>query len=99
MQGRVLLAELLNKAGRFADALDPATQAATAARQRQGNETPSWHLGTALLEQALAKRGLGDSKAARALAAEALAALQPTVGPMARTTRRAKTLLSELAIP
>jgi len=97
LQARGLLAELLNKAGRFADALEPATQAATAVRDHQGNQAPSWHLGYALLEQAVAKRGLGDLQTARALAAEALAALQPTVGPMARTTRRADTLVLELS--
>jgi serine/threonine protein kinase len=99
MQARAELAELLNKAGRFADALEPATQAAAAARQHQDQEKPSWHLGAALLEQAIAKRGLRDLTAARLLAGEALAALQPTVGPSSRTTQRAQTLLSELASP
>jgi tetratricopeptide (TPR) repeat protein len=99
LQARGLLAELLNRAGRFAEALEPAAQAVAAARDHQGNQAPSWHLGYALLQQAVAKRGLGDLQAARALAAEALAALQPTVGPMARTTRRAETLVSELSTP
>ena len=97
MQARVVLAGLLNKAGRFTDALAPSGEAATAAREHQGNQAPSWHLGQALLEQAVAKRGLGDLKAARSLATEALAALQLAVGPMARTTRRAEALVSELA--
>jgi len=75
----------------------PATQAATAVRQRQGAQAPSWHLGSALLEEAVAKRGLSDVRAARELAADALAQLQATVGPAARTTHRAEALLSELA--
>jgi tetratricopeptide (TPR) repeat protein len=97
LQSRLTLAELLNKAGRFADALVPAQQAATTARERHGPTARSWHLGHALLEQAVAKRGLGDVKAARELSAEALAQLQETVGPTARTTRRAEALVSELA--
>jgi len=97
LQGRVVLARLLNKAGRHADALVPATQAAAAARKHQGAQAPSWHLGNAVLEEAVAKRGLGDVQAARELAADALAQLRATVGPAARTTHRAEALLSELA--
>jgi serine/threonine protein kinase len=97
LQARVTLAEILNRAGRFADALVPAGLAATAAREHQGNASRSWHLGGALLEEAVAKRGLGDRKTALELATEALAQLQATVGPVARTTRRAEALVSELA--
>ena len=99
LQARVTLAEILNKAGRFADALVPAGLAATAAREHQGNASRSWHLGGALLEEAVAKRGLGDRKMARELATEALAQLQATVGPAATTTRRAEALVTELATP
>lgn len=97
LQARLTFAEILNKAGRFADALVPARQAADAARTRQGTASRSWHLGHALLEEAVAKSGLGDVRAARELAADALAQLQATVGPAARTTHRAEALLSELA--
>jgi eukaryotic-like serine/threonine-protein kinase len=99
LQARVMLAEILNKAGRFADALVPAGLAATAAREHQGNASRSWHVGGALLEEALAKRGLGDREVARELAMEALAHLQATVGPTATTTRRAEALVAELATP
>jgi tetratricopeptide (TPR) repeat protein len=97
MQARIVLAELLNKAGRFTDALVPAAQAATAARERQSKQAPSWHLGQALLEEAVARRGLGEVPSARALAADALVQLQQTVGPAARATRRAQALVAELA--
>jgi tetratricopeptide (TPR) repeat protein len=99
LQARLTLAELLNNVGRFADALVPAEQAATAVREHQGNAAPSWHLGHALLEVATAKRGLGDPKAARDVAADALMQLRATVGPLAKTTRRADALVAELATP
>jgi eukaryotic-like serine/threonine-protein kinase len=97
LQAQITLAELLNKAGRFADALVPAGQAAAAARAHQDSGSRSWLLGGALLEEAVAKRGLGDRNAARDFAQGALEELRPTVGTQAPDTQRAEALVSELS--
>ena len=97
LQAQITLAEILNKAGRFADALGPAGQATEAARKHQDNSSRSSLLGGALLEGAVAKRGLGDRNTARELVEDALAQLRATVGPNAPATQRAEALGSELS--
>jgi serine/threonine-protein kinase len=97
LQAQITLAEILNTAGRFADAVVPAGAAAAAARKHLDQGSRSWHLGDALLQEAVAKRGLGDRHAARDLAAEALAQLMATVGPQSPATQRAEALVSELS--
>ena len=98
LQAQITLAEILNKAGRFADALVPAGQAAAAARAHQDDGSRSWLLGGALLEEAVAKRGLDDRKTARELALAAVDQLRATVGPKASATQRAEALATELSI-
>jgi len=97
LQAQVTLAQILNKAGRFGEALVPAGQAAEAARKHHDNASHSWHLGSALLEESVARRGLGERNAARGLAGDALAELRATVGPNAPATQRAEALALELS--
>jgi serine/threonine-protein kinase len=97
LQAQITLAEILNKAGRFADALVPAGEAAAAARTHQDEGSRSWLLGRALLEEAVAKRGLDDRKTARELAVAAVDQLRATGGPKASATQRAEALATELS--
>jgi serine/threonine-protein kinase len=93
---QTFLARTLNAGERFVEARDHASRSLALARERLGGFRYSSTVGSALLEQAAAHRGLGDLGVARRDAAEALEHLRPTLGPRSRTTVRAEQLLSAL---
>lgn len=93
---RTFLARCLNASGRFDEALTHAEECAAQARERIGDLPHSSAVGAALVEVAVAHRGLGDAEAARAAATEALVHLVPTLGTRSRTTLRAERLRASL---
>jgi hypothetical protein len=95
---QTFLARSLNASKRFGEALEYAKRSVVTSRERLGGFGYSSTLGTALLEQAAAHRGLGQIDVARAEVSQALEHLHHTLGPRSRTTQRAERLLSALTI-
>jgi len=93
---QTFLARCLNAAGRFSEALSFAERSRATAAARLGDLPHSSVVGTALLEVAAARSGLGDVDGARSAVAEALAHLVPTVSPVAPSTLRAEQLRTTL---
>jgi len=96
---QTFLARSLNASGRFSEALEYAGRSVAVSRERLGGFRYSSTVGSALLEQATADRGLGHHDQARAAATEALEHLIDTLGPQSITTVRAQMLLASLAAP
>jgi tetratricopeptide (TPR) repeat protein len=96
---QTFLARSLNASGRFSEALEYAGRSVAVSRERLGGFRYSSTVGSALLEQATADRGLGHHDQARAAATEALEHLIDTLGPQSITTMRAQMLLASLAVP
>jgi hypothetical protein len=92
---RILLAQGLNASRRFAEALTLAQWCLADAKARATGER-SQNEGSALVEIATARQGLGDHTGAREATDLALDHLLPSVGPKARTTERAQALRQRL---
>jgi eukaryotic-like serine/threonine-protein kinase len=93
---QTFLARSLNANGQFGDALGAAERSLEVARARLGGFQYSSTVGSALLEKAVAHRGLGQVDAARRDAIEASEHLRHTLGSASRATERAETLRSSL---
>ena len=93
---QTLLARSLNASGQFGEALDYAERSLSVTRERLGGFRYSSTVGSALLEQAAAHRGLGQRDAALAEVSAALEHLHHTLGSKSRTTERAEQLRLEL---
>jgi hypothetical protein len=94
---QTFLARSLNAAGQFGDARVYAERSLAQARERLGGFRYSSTVGSALLEQATALRGLGRIDAARDAVNQALEHLNQSLGPRSRTTERAEQLRIALA--
>ena len=93
---QTFLARSLNAGERFKEALNHAERSEAVARERLGGFHYSSTLGTALLEQAVAHRGLGQIDTARHEVSQALEHLTHTLGSRSRTTQRAQQLQESL---
>jgi eukaryotic-like serine/threonine-protein kinase len=93
---QTFLARCLNAAGDFTDALTQAERSFAIAEGRLGDFPHSSTVGSALLEVATARAGLGDITAARRAVSDAIAHLLPTVGSAGPTMRRAERLQASL---
>jgi serine/threonine-protein kinase len=94
---QTFLARSLNASGEFDEARRVAERSLAQARERLGGFRYSSTVGSALLEQAAALRGLGQFDAARAAVGQSLDHLNPTLGGRSATTERAERLRSALA--
>ena len=90
------LAEAQLAVGDYPSASASADRALALAEPRLGELTHSAHVGRALLLRGLALAGRGQAEAARAELVKAVEHLEPSSGPDASTTRRAKEQLALL---
>ena len=93
---QTFLARSLNASGRFNEALEFAEKSLAQSREGLGGFRYSSTVGSALLEQATAHRGLGHIEAARAAVTQAIEHLNDTLGSRSITTLRAERLHSSL---
>jgi tetratricopeptide (TPR) repeat protein len=94
---QTFLARSLNASGRFAEAVEYAERSLTQSRKRLGAFHHSSAVGSALLEQATAYRGLRRLDEARTAVSEALEHVNDTLGPQSPTAMRAQRLQATLA--
>ena len=93
---QTFLARSLNASGRFNEALEFAEKSLAQSREGLGGFRYSSTVGSALLEQATAHRGLGHIDAARAAVTQAIEHLNDALGLQSTTTVRAQRLHSAL---
>jgi hypothetical protein len=93
---QTFLARSLNSAGRFQEALAAAERSLALAESRGTRVRHAAPVGTALLEIATAKHGLGDGPGARAALDRALDHLRASTGTASPATMRAEELRRQL---
>jgi eukaryotic-like serine/threonine-protein kinase len=96
MPALLVLAEAENSHGEFGPAAVTARRALSTANQNMGDMKQSSNAGQAHLELGVALAGQGDVPAGRQELQQAVAHLRATVGPDARSTRRALLQLQRL---